>query len=254
MNPPILKISPPQSDQGKQQKHPERGRGPRERRFGNSELECEWGCRRQVFGKSSRHNLVGAGFQSLHRELGIVRQFLSDDFTRTVRQSECILKLLGEGAATNRRDIQQQTVLRVFQFQAGTQFRLFVDALANDPRRQHGRRHLSRFVPHQTSIRTGDYTLAAIGIPFRQHRKDALRRQTLFDVQTRDNRCELIVERHLHQAVPQRATPNLPTRIVSNHDHRASVDAGNDRLHLIRLGQVESLIGRQPGSVAVGND
>jgi hypothetical protein len=90
-----------------------------------------------------------------------VRQFFSNDFAGTVRESEGILKLLGKGPAANRRDVQQQAVLRIIQFQSGTQFGLFVNSLAYDACRQHGRCDVSRLISHQASIRARDYTLTA---------------------------------------------------------------------------------------------
>src|SRR6266403_294197 len=180
-----------------------------------------------------------------------MRQLLSDNFSRTVSEGERILKLLGESPATNRRDIQEQTVLRIIKFQAGAQLGLFVNPLANHPRRQHGRPDVSWLIPHQAAIRTGDDTLAAIRSSFRQHRKDALRRQSLFDVQARDDRAKLIVERYSHQAVSQSATPNLLARTISHYHHGASVDAGDDLLQLATLKYVEPLIRRQPSVIAV---
>src|SRR5258708_26516457 len=135
-----------------------------------------------------------------------MRQLLSDNFSRTVSEGERILKLLGESPATNRRDIQEQTVLRIIKFQAGAQLGLFVNPLANHPRRQHGRPDVSRLVPHHAAIRTRDDTLAAIRISLRQRRKDALRRQSLFDVQARDDRPKLLLVPNSQQAV----SPSAP--------------------------------------------
>ena len=72
------------------------------------------------------------------------------------------MKLLGDGAAANRRDVQQQTVLRVIEFQPGTQFGLVVNPLADDARRQHRRRDVSRLVPYQTAIGAGDDALGQL--------------------------------------------------------------------------------------------
>ena len=81
MNAPVLEITPAQGDQREQQQNAERRRGQRKGRPRNRELEREWDRWRQVFGKRLRQHFVFAGFQFLHRELGIVRHSLPDNFS-----------------------------------------------------------------------------------------------------------------------------------------------------------------------------
>src|SRR5438552_11410312 len=201
MDAPVLEITPAQSDQREQQQNAERRRGQLKRSPRDGELERERSRRGEVPSKSTRHNLVSTGLQLLHRELRIVRDFLPDNFAGTVKERECILKLLGERAAADRRDVQQQTILRIIQSQARTQFIRLMYSLADDARRLYCRRDESRFVAHHAAIGAGDDTLAAVGGAFGQHCKDALRRQTLLNIQTRNDRSELIVERDSQQAV-----------------------------------------------------
>ena len=57
-----------------------------------------------------------------------------------------------------------------------------MNALADDARRQDRGRDASGFVMHDTSISSGDDSLATIRGGLRQDGKDALRRQALLDI------------------------------------------------------------------------
>ena len=115
MNSPILKVTPSQRDQGKQQQHAKRRRGPGERRARDCKFKREWDGWQEVFGECARDNFVIAGRKFFHCKLRIMRQFFSNDLSGTVVQGEGVLKLLGKGAAANRRDVEQQTVLWIIQ-------------------------------------------------------------------------------------------------------------------------------------------
>src|SRR5215831_3780271 len=84
-----------------------------------------------------------------------------------------------------------------------------MDPLADDSRGEHRGWDLRRSIAHHTAVCSRDEIFRSLVRLFRPHRKHALRRQTLLDIQARDYGAELIVERYLEQTVTHRRTPDL---------------------------------------------
>src|SRR4051812_9534881 len=104
-----------------------------------------------------------------------MRHLLANYLPRAVIKRKRILKLLRKSAAANRRDVEQQTVLRIIKQQTLLQFARLMNALADHPRGQHGRRDMAGLISHQAVVRAGDQTLDAIR-SVRRYGEDPLRR------------------------------------------------------------------------------
>ena len=113
-------------------------------------------------------------------------------------KQERVLKLLGKRAAAGGRDVEQQTVLRIFEIQARAQFFRLVHALADDAGWRKRWLHPPRRVAHYASVCSDQQERIAIVIAFWQDGENILRRQALLGIQLRNYWSMRLVKQDLY--------------------------------------------------------
>ena len=90
---------------------------------------------------------------------------------------------------------------------------------------------MSGLIVHDTVVRAGNQVLGSFFMAFRQDSENALRRQALLDIKTRNDCAELIVKCHLHQAISNRRAPDLLcVSVVGADAQTARVNSRSDVL------------------------